>query len=160
MPFTCAEVGEYYRLSAMRCEAELSLVVVGVVESAAVLARNYIGHPQNGWEPLSSATIEGFHLPSGRYIPGKDELGYGGPPDFDPLLREGDLRASIEVSVDGLRGIVGSAERTALWQELGTPGARYPIPPRPFLAKGLQESLPVLATLAGEMAIDLLTPKA
>lgn len=162
--FTCLEVAEYYRLSAIRCEAELSGVVVTVVEAAAVRARGYIGHQQTdlfmGWQPLSPATVSGFHHPEKGWIPGKADLGYGNPPDYDPLLREGDLRASISSESAGLEGMVGSTSKIALYQEIGTPGAEYPIPPRPFLAKGLMEAAYDIEGLAGEVAIGLLMPKA
>ena len=159
---TIMEAAAYYRASAARCEAELSTIVVTVIEHAAVLARGYIGHEQNGWpmawEPLSRATVEGFLHHSGRWIPGKESLGYGGYES--PLLREGDMRDSIDTNVIGLFGEVGSNEKKALWNELGTPGADYPIPPRPFLAKGLMDASYETEALAGAVALDLLFPKA
>lgn len=162
--FTCGEVAEFYRLSALRCEAELSGVVATVVDAAAVLARGYIGHQQSdlfmGWQPLSSATVFGFRHPAAGWIPGKADLGYGSPPDYDPLLREGDLRDSIGSETAGLEGMVGSTSKIGLYQEIGTPGAEYPVPPRPFLAKGLMEATYEAEALAGEVAIGLLVPRA
>lgn len=155
--FSCAEVAEYYRLSALRCEAGLSLVISTTVASGAQRARATIGHSQPGWDPLSTATLEGFRHWRGRYIPGKNELGYS-PPE-NPLLREGGMRESITSDVSGLVGIVGSDQKKALWHELGVPGADYPIPPRPFLATGLMEAVPGAAVLAGELAVSLLTPR-
>lgn len=162
--FTCGEVAEFYRLAALRCEEELSAVVATVVQDAAVRARGFIGHQQSdlfmGWQPLSSATVFGFHHPQMGWLPGKADLGYGSPPDYDPLLREGDLRDSISSESAGLEGMVGSTSKIALYQEIGTPGAEYPIPPRPFLAKGLMDAAYEIEGLAGEVAIGLLMPKA
>lgn len=155
------QAAEFFRASAARCEAELSLVVVEVIEDAAARARGYIGQPQSGWPmawaPLSGGTVEGFRHRNGRWIPGKQELGYGGYER--PLLRDGDMRDSIEVNATGLFGEVGSDSKVALWQEIGTPGAEYPIPPRPFLAKGMMDASYRIEELAGSVALDLLVPK-
>lgn len=154
------EAAAFFRASAARCEAELSLVVLEVIEDAAGRAREYIGQPQSGWPmawaPLSGGTVEGFRHRNGRWIPGKQELGYGGYER--PLLREGDMRDSIEVNATGLFGEVGSNSKVALWQEMGTPGAEYPIPPRPFLAKGMMEAAYTIEELAGNAAMNLLIP--
>lgn len=157
--FSCEEVAAYYRMAAARSEIVLSEIVVAVIASSTVKAKTYIGTQQDGWEPLSSATIEGFRHNSGRWIEGKEVLGFGSPPDFDPLLRSGLLRESIEGVVEGLIGIVGSNEKRALWQELGTDGADYPISPRPFLAKALQATVPEIEVLCEEAAVNLLVPK-
>lgn len=158
--FTCAEVAEFYRMSALRAEAELSVVVSVIVSTAAVRARAYIGQQQTDWEPLSTATIYGFHHPRAGWLPGKADRGFAGP-DYQPLMGEtGALQESITSEADGLIGIVGSDEKVALYQEMGTSNAEYPIPPRPFLAKALMETMPELEALAGEVAISLLVPKA
>lgn len=81
-----------------------------------------VAGPFGAWAPLSPATLSG-----------KAELKYS-PPD-NPLLREGDLRESIEHTVRGNEAVVGSNSDVAVWQELGTPGAKYPIPPRSFLGR-------------------------
>lgn len=62
-------------------------------------------------------------------------LGYT---ENDPLLREGDMRASIHTLVSGHEALIGSNSDVALWQEMGTEGP-YPgpdgchVPPRHFL---------------------------
>ena len=89
-----------------------------------------IGHDQAEWKPLSEATIGGFHHPLAGYIEGKVEQGYGAN---EPLLRKGGLRDSFRSVVDGNTGTVGSDSMVAVWQEMGTPNAFYPIPPRPIL---------------------------
>jgi hypothetical protein len=158
--FTCGEVAEYYRLSVRRCESELSALVETVVTQAAVRARSYIGTKQEEWEPLSTATIFGFRHPAAGWIVGKSDRGFGGP-DYEPLSGDtGDLENSISSEVDGWAGIVGSDSKVGLYQEMGTANAMYPIPPRPFLAKALLESVATFPDLAGDLAIDLLMPKA
>lgn len=158
---TPMEAAAFYRASAERCEAELSTIVVTVIERAGELSRGYIGNEQNGWpmawSPLSSATVDGFRHWLGFWVTGKEALGYGG---YDsPLLRTGNMRDSIETNVIGLFGEVGSNDKKALYQEMGTPGADYPIPPRPFLAKGLMDASYDIEELAGQVAFDLLLPK-
>jgi hypothetical protein len=111
------------------------------LEAAAALiektAKDEIGHyqeadgPFNAWLPLSGATLEGFYAEGIGYVPGKEELGYA-PPD-NPLLRDGDLRESYGHQVAGYEASIGSPSLIALWQELGTPDARFPIPPRSVL---------------------------
>jgi hypothetical protein len=158
--FTCLEVAEYYRMSALRCEAELSGVVATVVETAAVRARSYIGKKQEDWAPLSTATIFGFHHPAAGWLTGKDDRGFSGP-DYQPLLGDtGHLQESISSEVDGLMGIVGSDDKIGLYQEMGTAEAEYPIPPRPFLAKALMEAEVDIEALAGDVAVSLLIPRA
>lgn len=106
------------------------------------------------WEPLSSGTLNGFLHMNGHHIPGKVELGYS-PPD-NPLLREGTLRDSIECTVEGNEAAVGSNDEVAVYQEMGTPGAIYPIPPRSFLGRaGFTKAHDVVDTIAGAVAAVL-----
>jgi phage gpG-like protein len=84
------------------------------------------------WDPLSQATLDGFHHPKAGWIPGKLES----YPE-DPLLRQGVMRDSIEAAHDSHNAVVGSNDDVALWQEMGTPGAMFPIPPRSFLGRSL-----------------------
>lgn len=83
-------------------------------------AKAEIGHKQGeagpfpAWEPLAATTINGFN---GH--PGKHALGFS-PPDYDPLLRGGDMQDSIEHVVIGYEAHVGSNSDVAVWQELGT----------------------------------------
>lgn len=157
---TLMEAAAFYANAATRCEEELATVVVTVVERAETLARGYIGHEQDGWpmawEPLSSATVDGFRHWRGFWVLGKEDLGFGGAES--PLLRTGTLRDSIDSNVVGLWGEVGSNEKRALYNELGTPGADYPIPPRPFIAKGMMDAAYDIEELAGAVALSLLVP--
>jgi hypothetical protein len=83
-------------------------------------AKRRIGEYQDGigpfgaWPNLAEATVQ-------------DRLSKGFTPD-DPLLRTGDLRASIDSESEGGAAVVGSPSNIALYQDLGT--AR--IPPRPI----------------------------
>lgn len=158
---TLAEAAEFFFASAARVEEECAVVVATVIEDAAVRARGYIGQEQPGWPmawaPLSGGTVEGFRHHSGRWIPGKDELGFGGYES--PLLRTGNMRDSIEVNVVGIWGEVGSNDKKALYQEMGTPGADYPIPPRPFLAKGLMDASYQIEELVEAACASLLVPR-
>lgn len=156
---TLGQAAMHFERAAGRCEAELEAVVGVVVERAADLARGYIGHEQDGWKPLSTATVYGFYneLRHFRWQPGKLELGYGG---FEsPELRTGQLTQSIGSDVDGLTGVVGSTDKVAVFQELGTSGARYEVPPRPFLMRGLVEATAGVDDLAAEVAVSLLVPR-
>jgi hypothetical protein len=46
-----------------------------------------------------------------------------------------------------------------LYQEMGTPNARYPIPPRPVLALALMNSVPDIIEGCGEVAVKILVPE-
>lgn len=120
-------------------------VGVGMAE-AAKLAKSYIGDEQPGWAPLAASTIEQ-----------KSALGYPVPA---PLLRDGDLRDSIESEVEtsGLvvTGIVGSTDPIAVYFSTGTSR----MPPRPFIEPAFMLTEPKLTAALGELAIRLLTPGA
>lgn len=114
-------------------------------------------------QPLSEATLYGFVHPTAGWIPGKLES----YPE-DPLLRTGGMRDSIEAAHDHNSAVVGSNDEVALWQELGTASALYPIPPRSFLGRSLfvtQEACVsaimrrILTPLVGVGDADRLTPK-
>lgn len=94
--------------------------------------------PFPAWAPLSEYTLNGW----GKY-PGKIQLGYA-PPD-NPLLREGDLRDSIEYHVDHLEVSIGSDDDRMVYHELGT--AR--MPPRPVLGPAVFRSKHVIEKLVG-----------
>ncbi len=87
-------------------------------------AKNTIGHLQTGggefadWKPLAATTIAE-----------KKRLGYAYNSEFNPLLREGDLRESIHHMVVLHSLFVGSASDIMVYQEMGTKN----IPPRSVL---------------------------
>lgn len=64
----------------------------------------------------------------------------------DPLLRTGDLRASIKTAVGTDAAAVGSNSEIAAYQELGT----KTIPPRPFLGPAGYENAERVAEDIGE----------
>ena len=78
-------------------------------------AKRTVGSNQAEWPPLSPSTIAD-----------KQKHGFKTPA---PLLRTGEMRDSIEYTVHGLEGCVGSDSPIALFQEMGTSR----IPPRSFL---------------------------
>ena len=120
---------------------EIGLDKVG--ELAETLAAHYPGEYQPGWAPLAASTIadkvaKGFPVPS-------------------PLKRTGDMAASYKKEIDfaALAVIVGSEEKVALYQEMGTSR----MPPRPVLSLAMKNALPHAAEVFGNIAVSLLTGK-
>lgn len=124
-------------LKTVRPRLEIGLDKVG--ELAATMAASYPGHYQPGWAPLKPETIA-------RKRNGDT-----------PLLETGEMRDSIthELLPAELTVVVGSPDKTALFQELGTSR----IPPRPFLELGMRNSLPYAADVFGEIAVSILGGK-
>jgi hypothetical protein len=60
-----------------------------------------------------------------------------------------------ELDASALEVVVGSRETKALRQEMGTPH----IPPRPFLALGIKNTLQYAEDVFGEIAIKILSGK-
>lgn len=87
-------------------------------------AKGLIGTEDQAWAPLADSTVEE-----------KQRLGYVGKVSAtDPLLRTGELRASIQVGeVTPEHVTVGSDDPIAAYQEFGT----TKIPPRPFIGTAL-----------------------
>jgi hypothetical protein len=131
------------------------------LDAVTLEAKGAVGRELPEWAPLSQATLQGFRHPRGFYIPGKIELGYTGHESAtDPLLRTGGMRASIGNEVAGLEGVVGSASKIALFQELGTHNPETgDIPPRPFIGLAASRSEPVASIFFGEAAVRLLSPR-
>src|SRR5258707_11055252 len=100
------------QITTVRPRLEVGLDKVG--ELASTMAAAYIGHYQGNWAPLAESTIKE-----------KAAAGFAVP---DPLLRTGEMQESIRHEVDPilLEMVVGSNDKTALYQELGTSR----IPPR------------------------------
>src|SRR5258706_16416082 len=101
------------------CEHDLEALGPKIVERACQIvqkkAKAAIGKEHELWAPLAESTIRD-----------KAAHGYKTPA---PLLRTGELRDSIEYTVSGNQGAVGSNSDIAVYQELGT----VKIPPRSFL---------------------------
>jgi len=123
---------------------ENDLVEIGAV--VRTTAAEYIGHEMPEWPPLAPSTIKQ-----------KERLGYTGRVSgTDPLLRTGEMRDSIKAVVADLTLAVGSTDKVAVFQELGTSR----MPPRPFLGLAMSNSLEFAAERLGETAAALLTPGA
>ncbi len=139
---------------------EISLEVVAVeheaLEKSAQLvekrAKAIIGHYQDDtgpfpqWADLSDVTIAD-----------KAAKGYAVPA---PLLREGDLRDSIEHTTGLHTALVGSDSDIAVYQELGTHGpgvgpSGYHVPPRSFLGAAAFQKEDEVAEMLGIAALEM-----
>lgn len=89
-------------------------------ETVRDAAKDLIGTETDVWAPLADATVEE-----------KQRLGFTGKVSAtDPLLRTGELRASIQVrEVTPEHALVATDDPIAGFQEFGTTR----IPPRPFI---------------------------
>lgn len=125
-------------LSRVVPQIEIGLDKVGTL--AQTLAAHYPGEYQPGWTPLAESTL-------------KDKASKGFPVP-SPLKRTGEMAESYSHEVDfvDLAVVVGSKEKVALWQEMGTSR----IPPRPVLALAMQNSIPYALDVFGAVAISLL----
>jgi phage gpG-like protein len=131
----------------VRAPIVAAVALTETMEAVAVEAKSYIGHEMPGWAPLAESTVAE-----------KQRLGYTGHlSPTDPLLRTGEMRESIGSSVDAatLTGVVGSTDKLAAFQELGTAH----IPPRPFLSTSMFRAQPAAELFFGRAAVALLTPK-
>lgn len=112
-------------------------------------AKSMIGHlqrdlgPFRDWEPLHDATIE-------------DKKADFQGPEYAPLFRTGVMQASITHSAAPYEARIGSDDKVALWQELGTPGVKHPIPPRSFLGgAAIRKEKEIVAVIWGEVELSL-----
>jgi HK97 gp10 family phage protein len=137
------EFEESLALSIRTLQPQMEVGLAKVGEFAEKLAKSYIGHEQEAWAPLAASTLAD-----------KAAKGYDVPA---PLLRTGELRDSIthEVLAAELAVVVGSTEKIAAYQELGTSR----IPPRPFIEPGLKQALPLAEEVFGKIAVEALTGK-
>lgn len=116
-----------------------------VAESVEKTAKEKIGEyqsesgPFQAWEPLAEST--------------EDEKARMGYPSDAPLLREGDLRDSIQHEVAGLEAVVGSRSPIAAYQEFGT----SKIPPRPFIGPAAFESKKEIIAVLGAVLVAGIT---
>ena len=118
------------QMAASRNVPEVAAVRIG--RYARALAKGYIGQETPDWPPLAERTVAD-----------KQRLGFVNRVSAtDPLLRTGSMRDSIELRLvrfeGGASAVVGSAERKALYQEIGTRN----MPPRSFLARAMREVEP------------------
>jgi hypothetical protein len=114
-----------------------------IVEQACKIiqkkAKAAIGKDHELWAPLAQSTIA--------------DKAHHGFPTPKPLLRTGALRDSIEYTVDGNHGWVGSDLEIAVYQELGTSR----IPPRSFLVSSAISSEDKIHRMAAATTIAALS---
>jgi hypothetical protein len=114
-----------------------------IVEEACKIvqkkAKAAIGKEHELWAPLAESTISD-----------KQKHGFPTP---KPLLRTGELRDSIQYTVHGNEGAVGSDLDRAVWQELGTSR----IPPRSFLVSSAIASEDRIHRMAAATTISALS---
>jgi phage gpG-like protein len=123
-------------------EAAVKEAEHAVLEAAAKMveakAKALIGVPHDFWAPLTDETLRR-----------KDGVN-------SPLLETGQMRDSIESTVEFPSAYIGSNDDRAVWHELGTSR----VPPRSFLAHSAMESGPeiekmVARTVGGAIAASL-----
>ena len=102
-------------------------------------AQSAIGREHELWAPLAESTIA-------------DKASHGFPTP-KPLLRTGQMRDSIEYTVHGNEGCVGSNSPIAVYQELGTSR----IPPRSFLVSAAISSEDKIHRMVGASAVAVLS---
>jgi hypothetical protein len=102
-------------------------------------AKAAIGRDHEMWPQLAAPTIA-------------DKKAHGFPTP-KPLLRTGELRDSIEYTVNGNEGAVGSDSQIAVYQELGTSR----IPPRSFLVSSAIASEDKIHRMAAATAVAALS---
>lgn len=95
--------------------------------------------PFQDWAPLAESTEAE-----------KERLGY---PADAPLLRDGQMRDSIEHLVEGHEAVVGSKSDIAEYQEFGT----QTIPPRPFIGPAAFANKEKIERLLGHALVAGLT---
>lgn len=81
------------------------------------------------------------------------EKAHKGYPVDSPLLREGDLRDSIEHEVHGADAVIGSKSDIAAYQEFGT----NTIPPRPFIGPAAYRNKEKIHHILGAALVEGLT---
>jgi hypothetical protein len=137
------QLASLFDAAAVRCHEELEIDLAKIGELTSTMAAEYIGNNMAGWPPLAASTVA--------------EKAAKGYPVPAPLLRTGAMRDSIKAEVDpfALELVVGSTDKVAVYQEMGTSRG---IPPRPFLGLAMSNSLEHAQEALGETAVKLITP--
>jgi phage gpG-like protein len=126
---------------------EIEAGVLAVTVATAAAAKDLVGRENPEWPPLSPYTISEKTL-----------HGYVGRISAtDPLYRTGEMRDSIEGVSEGLTGVVGSADKVALWQEMGTLRPTGSVPPRPFLGLAMSRIYPLADRVFGLIGVNLVS---
>ena len=138
---------EFIALTAELIIAEEEARLHALTEAAKIIqaeAKDEIGNYQDAagpfaaWPELADATQER-----------RTAMGF---PANEPLLMTGDLRDSIEYTVEGHEADIGSNDEKAKYQELGTDT----IPPRSFLGGSGFRKADEVAELIGSGAVRAL----
>lgn len=124
------------RDAAARCKPEIEVTLAAEMKRLGEIAAEMPGRPHAHWPPLADRTIE--------------DKGSAA----EPLLREGDLKASISGEADGFVGVIGSTDLKAKYHEFGT----AKMPPRTIYAYVMTEHLDELKATFDALAVRLLTP--
>lgn len=128
--------------------AEVVALHTGLVKTAELVqktAQSEIGHlqpsvgPFPAWEELAESTKED-----------KERKGYVFNGEYNPLLRTGSLRDSIEYEISGAEAVIGSRSPIAAYQEFGTSRG---IPPRPFMGPALFRNKDKIIAIFGTATI-------
>lgn len=112
------------------------------LERATKLLQKAVKDKFGTYQPSAGKFVEWAELADSTQDQ-RERLGY--EPD-EPLLREGDLRESIQTLVRDNEGYVGSNSDIAVYQELGTKR----IPPRSFLGSAAVENVENIGNIVGE----------
>ncbi len=126
------------RLAAMAAAQEAARH--SALERAATIveteAKALIGTYDAGWLQLADDTQAA-----------RTKAGY---PANEPLLVEGELRASIGHAVEGRKAVVGSTSEVAVWQEQGTDH----VPARSFLGSAAHRKAEEVARVMGREMVS------
>jgi phage gpG-like protein len=133
---TLAEWAADLRDAAARCKPVLEVTLAAEMKRLGEIAAEMPGRTHSHWPPLAESTVEDKGSAS------------------EPLLREGDLKASISGEADGFVGVIGSTDPKARYHEFGTSR----MPPRVIYAHVLAEHLDELKATFDALAARLLTP--
>jgi len=116
-------------------QASGPMIVERACQMVQKKAKRAIGKEHELWAPLAQSTIA-------------DKQAHGFPTP-KPLLRTGELRDSIEYTVAGNEGAVGSNLDRAVWLEMGTSR----MPPRSFLRSSAISSEDKIARMATAVTV-------
>jgi hypothetical protein len=138
------EFAAMLKLAAVRAKAEIDIPTEIVMVGAEKRAKEAIGTYEFGWPQLAESTQA-------------DRVAKGYAAN-EPLRRTGELQESIahevELTATGADGVLGSADRVAIFQELGTSRGT---PPRSYLGESLMRSGPEIETAFGEFMMTILS---
>jgi len=135
------------KAGAGRLPLELAKVVDFAGGDASEIARDMIGVKQDWWLTLADSTKQDKALLA--------KAGYNfTPPEYNPLLREGELKESFEWGANGLQAYLTSSDPVMFFHEYGTAA----MPPRPVIGPAMLEAAAVAQTALGTIAKEILEP--